>query len=58
MRGTLTLGKAADILVLSRKPLVMEDSPDDLRHVRVLGTVHNGHYRKNPLGFGAPIWPD
>ena len=46
------------MVVLSKNPLSMEDSPDDLRHVRVLGTVHNGHYRKNPVRFGAPIWPD
>ena len=56
-RGTITAGKAADMVVLSKNPLSMENSPDDLRHIRVLGTVHNGHYRKNPLRFGAPIWP-
>ena len=45
------------MVVLSKNPLSMEDSPDDLRHVRVLGTVHNGRYRKNPVRFAAPIWP-
>ncbi|MGE3295146.1 MAG: amidohydrolase [Geminicoccaceae bacterium] len=56
-RGTITAGKAADMVVLSKNPLSMESNPDELRHVRVLGTVHSGHYRKNPLRFGAPIWP-
>ena len=56
-RGTITAGKAADMVVLSKNPLAMESNPDELRHVRVLGTVHSGHYRKNPLRFGAPIWP-
>ena len=56
-RGTITPGKAADMVVLSKNPLSLEDSPDELRHVRVLGTVHNGRYRKNPVRFAAPIWP-
>ena len=56
-RGSITPGKVADMVVMSKDPLSMESSPDRLRDVRVVGTVHNGTYRLNPLRLTKRIWP-
>jgi predicted amidohydrolase YtcJ len=55
--GTITTGKLANLVVMSANPLLMEDSPDDLRTIRILATVHKGRFRRNPLAREQPIWP-
>jgi predicted amidohydrolase YtcJ len=55
--GTVTIGKLANLVFLSANPLLMEDSPGKLRTIRVLGTVHKGHFRRNPHALEQPIWP-
>ncbi|HSX60805.1 MAG TPA: amidohydrolase family protein [Tahibacter sp.] len=55
-RGTLEVGKFADIVMLSANPLDLESTPDRLRNVRILGTYSQGRQFLNP----APErnWPD
>jgi predicted amidohydrolase YtcJ len=55
--GTITPGKLANLAFLSANPLLMEDAPGKLRRIRVLGTVHKGHFRSNPHALEQPIWP-
>ena len=55
--GTVTPGKLANLVVMSADPLSMEDSPDDLKRIRILGTVHNGRFRNNPKRAEPPVWP-
>jgi len=43
---------------LSDDPLAMEDSPDRLRTIRVLATIHHGELVPNPKASEPPIWPD
>jgi predicted amidohydrolase YtcJ len=57
-RGSIKVGKHADFAILSEDPLSMEGRPNQLKTLRVLATVHDGTYRKNPLGDDLPIWPD
>lgn len=57
-RGSITPGKLADFAILSEDPLAMEKTPDRLRTVRVLGTVHQGTFRANPAAALPPIWPE
>lgn len=55
-RGTLEVGKLADIVMLSANPLAMEDDPDQLRNVQIVGTYSLGRQFLN----AAPTtnWPD
>jgi predicted amidohydrolase YtcJ len=55
-RGTLEVGKFADIVMLSANPLDFESTPDRLRDVQVVGTYSQGRQFLNP----APErnWPD
>jgi predicted amidohydrolase YtcJ len=55
--GTITTGKLANLVVMSANPLLMEDSPDDLRTIRILATVHKGRFRRNPFAREQPIRP-
>jgi len=55
--GSITTGKLANLVVMSADPLLMEDSPDDLRTIWILATVHNGRFRRDPLAREQPIWP-
>jgi predicted amidohydrolase YtcJ len=41
-KGSIEAGKLADFTVLSADPLALEDNPDGLLDVKVLGTVHRG----------------
>ena len=56
--GSIEPGKFADMVILSDDPLAMENNPDQLKTVRVLGTVRHGAYRANPNAGQTPIWPD
>jgi len=56
--GSIEAGKFADLVILSDNPLSMENNPDQLKAIRVLGTVHHGRYFNNPHGQEQPIWPD
>jgi predicted amidohydrolase YtcJ len=56
-RGTLAVGKYADMVMLSADPLAMEDTPDALKTVRVLRTIRYGHVVENPNAKDEPIWP-
>ncbi|MGH7984689.1 MAG: hypothetical protein ACREQX_00150 [Candidatus Binataceae bacterium] len=40
-------GFAADLVFLSADPLSMENNPNGLMTIRVLGTVHRGQYLAN-----------
>jgi predicted amidohydrolase YtcJ len=55
--GTITPGKLANLVIMSANPLLMEGTPDDLRTIRILGTVHKGRFRRNPHADEQPIWP-
>ena len=50
MRGTLEVGKIADMVLLSENPLGEETvkNPDNLKNIRVLGTVRYGTSFPNP----------
>jgi hypothetical protein len=41
-KGSIEAGKLADFALLSTDPLAMEDHPDALLAIQVLGTVHRG----------------
>jgi len=56
--GTIEEGKTADLVQLSANPLSMETDPDQLKTIRVLGTVHNGKLLPNPDAKLPPIWPE
>jgi predicted amidohydrolase YtcJ len=56
-RGTITAGKRADLVVMSADPLAMENRPDDLKAIRIVGTLHAGKYRLNPNRNRPPVWP-
>ncbi|HVE85015.1 MAG TPA: amidohydrolase family protein [Myxococcales bacterium] len=55
--GSIEVGKTADLVQLSANPLSMEENPDDLKGIRVLGTVHRGKPFANPDAALPPIWP-
>jgi predicted amidohydrolase YtcJ len=55
--GSLSIGKAGDMTILSENPLSMEAKPDGLKSIRVLGTVHQGRHFPNPDAEQPPIWP-
>lgn len=55
-RGTLEVGKLADIVMLSANPLDFEDQPDRLRDVQIVGTYSLGRQFLNPAP--ARNWPD
>jgi predicted amidohydrolase YtcJ len=57
VRGSLAVGKYADMVVLSADPLAMESDPDQLKTVRVLRTVRYGEVIENARGEEPPIWP-
>jgi predicted amidohydrolase YtcJ len=59
IRGTLEVGKYADMVILSADPLsrAIERNPDALKNVRVLGTVRYGRHFPNPKAHEPPIWP-
>lgn len=56
-RGTLDVGKYADMVMLSADPLAMENDPDQLKTVRVLRTIRYGHVVENPHAKDPPVWP-
>jgi predicted amidohydrolase YtcJ len=56
--GSITPGFTADLVFLSADPLSMENDPDNLSSIRVLGTVHRGTFIANPNANQPPIWPD
>jgi predicted amidohydrolase YtcJ len=55
--GTVTPGKLANLVFMSENPMSMEDSPNDLKRIRILGTVHKGQFKKNLRRGETPIWP-
>jgi predicted amidohydrolase YtcJ len=55
--GKIAKGMTADMVVLSADPLGMEDNPDGLKSIRIVGTVHHGHYLPNLNLNQNPIWP-
>ena len=55
--GSIEVGKTADFVQLSEDPRKMEDTPDDLKRIRVIGTVHRGRFIANPNAVHPPIWP-
>lgn len=55
--GSIETGKIADLVILSENPLAMENNPDGLKNIRVLGTVHRGKSFANPHANEPPIWP-
>jgi predicted amidohydrolase YtcJ len=59
VRGTLEVGKIADMVLLSENPLGEETvkNPDNLKNIRVLGTVRYGTSFPNPDADQPPIWP-
>ena len=56
--GSIEVGKVADLVELSANPLAMEEHPDGLKNIQILGTVHRGRFFANPNAGQAPIWPD
>lgn len=56
--GSIEVGKTADMVQLSHNPLSMEDEPDALKTIRVLGTMHRGKFIPNPDAALQPIWPE
>ena len=56
--GSIEVGKTADMVQLSANPLSMENAPDQLKTVRVLGTIHRGRAVPNPDATLPPIWPE
>ncbi|MDB5968021.1 MAG: hypothetical protein JWQ90_471 [Hydrocarboniphaga sp.] len=59
-RGTIEIGKYADLVLLSADPLAAEVTrdPNLLRDIRVIGTASYGRYFPNPNGYQKPIWPE
>ncbi|HEY8206264.1 MAG TPA: amidohydrolase family protein [Myxococcaceae bacterium] len=55
--GSIEVGKTADMVQLSANPLSMEEDPDQLKTIRVLGTIHHGRAFPNPDADLPPIWP-
>lgn len=55
-RGTLEVGKLADIVMLSANPLDLESTPDKLRDVQIVGTYSQGRQFLNPEP--ERNWPD
>lgn len=55
--GTVTVGKTADLVVMSADPLAMENRPEDLKTIRIIGTLSGGKYRLNPARNQTPVWP-
>lgn len=45
-KGSLEVGKLADMAIMDKNPLSMQQNPDALRQIKILGTVHRGTYRK------------
>jgi len=60
VRGSLEPGKYADMVMLSADPLADEvtANPDNLKTIRVLGTVRYGTQFPNPNADQPPIWPE
>ena len=56
--GSIEKGKQADFVILSTDPLTLEQTPDQLKDVRVIATVHRGRYFANPEASLPPIWPE
>jgi len=57
IRGSIEVGKYADMVMLSADPFSMENDPDRLKTIRTLGTVRYGVYFPNPNAQQPPIWP-
>ncbi|MGO9604332.1 MAG: amidohydrolase family protein [Candidatus Binataceae bacterium] len=55
--GMVKNGFTADLVFLSADPLAMENNPDGLILIRILGTVHHGIFTANPHASEPPIWP-
>jgi predicted amidohydrolase YtcJ len=56
-RGSLEVGKLAEMTLLSANPLDMESNPDQLSTIQVEGTVHKGVLHPNPDAGQPVIWP-
>ena len=56
--GSIEVGKVADMVRLSKNPLQMENDPDELKTIHILGTVHRGVRHDNPHPEYTPIWPE
>ena len=56
--GSIEVGKVADMVRLSKNPLSMENDPDQLKTIQILGTVHRGVRHDNPHAGDTPIWPE
>jgi predicted amidohydrolase YtcJ len=56
--GSVEVGKFADLVLLTADPLAMENNPDGLRDIRVLGTVHHGDFYPNLGSIFPQIWPN
>lgn len=41
-KGSLEVGKLADLAILDGHPLAFAEEPDGLKDIRVLATVHRG----------------
>jgi len=59
IRGSIEAGKYADMVMLSADPLGddMVNDPDNLKSIRVLGTVRYGTQFPNPNADQPTIWP-
>ncbi|EIT68629.1 MULTISPECIES: amidohydrolase [Hydrocarboniphaga] len=59
VRGSITAGKYADLVLLSESPLSAEviADPDLLSRIRVIGTARYGKYFPNPNADQPPVWP-
>ena len=58
-RGSIEVGKYADMVMLSADPLSEETvrNPDNLKTIQVLGTVRYGTSFPNPNAGQPVIWP-
>ena len=56
-KGSLEIGKLADVAILSQNPLDMDNSPDDLLKIDVLATLQRGRCRSWNSDLACPAAP-